>query len=70
MFIKLYIEIILMKSLKIKAALITLVIQFILATIFFVGGLLDPLLGIGIVLFYFVVINSSLFYKVILHKLQ
>jgi hypothetical protein len=58
-----------MKKLKMKAALITLAIQLLLAAIFFVGTLLDPLLGVYIVLFYFVFISSILIYKITLNIL-
>ena len=51
---------------KIKAALIAVIIQAAIAFIFFVCGLLDPLLMVYFAVFYFLVIGSFLMYRFVL----
>lgn len=53
---------------KIKAVLLTLVIQLFVVALFFLGFLLDPLIGIWVVAVYFFVVGSFCIYRFILGK--
>lgn len=53
---------------KVKAFLLTLVIQLFVVALFFLGFLLDPLIGIWVVAVYFFVIGSFCIYQFILGK--
>lgn len=54
---------------KIKALTLALFIQFCIAGLIFLGGLLDPLLGLWVVGIYFFVIGFYLMYRYLLTSL-
>ena len=54
---------------KIKALLIAVFIQICFAGIFFIGGLMDPLISIWLAATYFFVVGSYLLYRNILNRL-
>lgn len=51
---------------KISVFLLALVIQICVAGLIFVGGLLDPLLGLWVVGIYFFIVGTYLMYRYIL----
>lgn len=53
---------------KFKALILTLIVQAIMAMLFFIGGLMDPLLIVYVAIFYFLVIGSFLTFKVIYQR--
>ena len=53
-------------GMKIKVALITILIQATVLGMFFVGFLMDPLVGIWVVGIYFFVIGTFLVYRYLL----
>lgn len=54
---------------KIKAFLLASTVHLIFILLFFVGGLLDPLLGLCCIAFYFLVVGYFLTYRFILGKI-
>ena len=54
---------------RIKAALLMIVIQTIMAGIFFIGFILDPLIGISIAGIYFALIGSFFIYHFFARRL-
>ena len=48
---------------KIQALILAILIQTLIAGVFFVGGLLDPLLGLWVAAIYFFVVGSYLMYR-------
>jgi len=54
---------------KIKALLLALVIQMCIAGLIFVGGLLDPLLGLWVMGIYFFIVGYYLMYRYLLLSL-
>lgn len=54
---------------KIKALLLALVIQACIAGLIFLGGLLDPLLGLWVMGIYFFVVGYYLMYRYLLARL-
>lgn len=55
---------------KIKALVLALFIQTCIAGLMFIGGILDPLIGLWIVGIYFFVIGFYLMYRYILINLS
>ncbi len=54
---------------KIKALLLALVIQMCIAGLIFLGGLLDPLLGLWVMGIYFFIVGYYLMYRYLLLSL-
>jgi len=55
---------------KIKALLLATIVQALFMLLLFIGGLLDPLLGLYVAGFYFFGVGYFLTYRFILAKLQ
>lgn len=55
---------------KVKAILLTIVIQLFFLVLVFFGFLLDPLIGIWTVSIYFLIIGSFLLYFFVLNKFE